>query len=135
MIFLRAAGAFFFGRNGVPWFFRTCDSPVEVFLRAAGALFSAKMTFLEFFKTCERPVEVFLHAAGAFFSAKMTFLGFLGHVIALLRSSHLPQALFFRQKWRSLIFRTCNSPVEVFLRAAGGFFRQQVTHKWLWLYL
>ena len=36
----------FFAKNGVPGFFETCNSPVEVFLRAAGAFFSAKMTFL-----------------------------------------------------------------------------------------
>ena len=59
--------AFFFGKNDVPWFFKTCNSPGEVFLRAAGA----------------------------FFSGKMTFLGFLRHVIALLRSLYVPQAFFF----------------------------------------
>ena len=47
-------------------------------------------------------------AAGAFFSEKMGFLGFLRHVMALVRSSYVPQALFFGKK---------------------------VTHKWLWLYL
>ena len=54
-----------------------------------------------FFETCNSPVEVFLRAAGAFFSAKMTFLGFPRHVIALLRSSYVPQVPFFRQKCRS----------------------------------
>ena len=38
------------------------------------------------------------------FSAKMSILGFLRHVIALLRSSYVPQAPFFRQKWRSWDF-------------------------------
>ena len=52
----------------------------------------------------------------------MTFLGFLGHVITLLRSSYVPQALFFGKICFLGIFRTCNSPVEVFLRAAGAFF-------------
>ena len=47
-----------------------------------------------FFVTCNSPVEVFLRAAGAFFPRKMTFLGILGHVIALLRSSYVPQAFF-----------------------------------------
>ena len=47
---------------------------------------------------CNGPVEVFLRAAGAFFSGKTTFPGFLGHVIALLRSSYVPQALFFGKK-------------------------------------
>jgi hypothetical protein len=106
---------------------------------------------------------VFLRAAGAFFSAKMTFLGFLGHVLALLKPSYVPQALFFGKNEVPEIFRTCNLPVGVFLRAAGAFFvakmtflrfsghvisllgsfyvpqalffRQAVTHKWLWLYL
>ena len=90
---------FFFGENDVPVIFWTCNSPVEVYLRAAGAFFSAKMTFLVFF----------------------------GHVIALLRSSYVPQALFFRRKWRSWDFWTCNSPVEVFLRAAGAFFSAKMT--------
>ena len=58
--------------------------------------------------TCNSPVEVFLLAAGVLFSAKATFLDVLGHVIALLKSSYVPQAFFFRQA---------------------------VTHKWLWLYL
>ena len=62
--------SFFFGENDVSWFFKKCNSPVEVFLRAAGA----------------------------FPSGKMTFLGTLGHVIALLKSSYVPQALFFGQK-------------------------------------
>ena len=34
----------------------------------------------------------------------------------------LPQALFFRKNDVPGIFETCNSPVEVFLRAAGAFF-------------
>ena len=33
---------FFFGKNGVPWFFVTCNSPVEVFLCAAGAFSPGK---------------------------------------------------------------------------------------------
>ena len=52
----------------------------------------------------------------------MTFLSFLGHVIALLRSSYVPQAPFFRQNDVPGIFVTCNSPVQVFLRDAGMFF-------------
>ena len=44
----------------------------------------------------------------AFFAAKNAFLRVLGHVIALLRSSYVPQEHFFCQK---------------------------VTHRWLWLYL
>ena len=45
-------------------------------------------------KTCNNPVEVFLCAAGASFFGKNNVPGFLGHVIALLRSSYVPQALF-----------------------------------------
>ena len=59
-------------------------------------------------KTCNSPVEVFLRATGALFFGKNDVPG---------------------------IFSTCDGPVEVFLRAAGVFFLQQVTHKWLWLYL
>jgi hypothetical protein len=47
----------------------------------------------------------------------------------------VPQALFSRKNGVPVILRTCTSPVEVFLRAAGVFFRQKVIHKWLWLYL
>ena len=58
-----------------------------------------------------------------FFSAEMTFLDFLDHVIALLRSSYVPQALFlFDKNDVPEIFKTCNIPVGVFLRAAGTFF-------------
>ena len=38
-------------------------------------------------------------AAGAFLFGKMTFLGFLRHVIVLLRSSYVPQALFSGKQW------------------------------------
>ena len=62
--------ALFFGKNDVPGIFETCNSPVEVFLRAAGV----------------------------FPSGTNAFLGFLEHVIALLRSSYVPQALFFGKK-------------------------------------
>ena len=62
------------------------------------APFFGKNDVPEIFMTCSSPVEVFLRAAGAFFSAKMTFLGFSRHVIALLRSSYVPQAPFVRQK-------------------------------------
>ena len=41
---------------------------------------------------------------------------------SLVRSSRLPQALFFRQKKRSWHFVTCISFVEVFPAAAGAFF-------------
>ena len=68
------------------------------------ATFFGKNDVPGFFETCNSPVEVFLHAAGAFSSAKMTFLVFLRHVIALLRSSYVPQAIFFRKKWRSWDF-------------------------------
>ena len=74
----------------------TCTSPVEIFLRAAGVVFQQNDVH-EIFVTCTGPVGVFLPAADIFSAAKMTFRGFLGHVIALLRSSYLPQALFFRQ--------------------------------------
>ena len=71
---------------------------------------------------CEwQPGEAFLRAAGASFPAKMAFLGFWGHVVALLRSSYVPQAIFLCKNDVPGIFRTCNSPVEVFLRAAGAF--------------
>ena len=70
--------------------------------------------------TCNSPVEAFLRAAGPFFPAKMTFLEFLGHVIALLRSSS--GTFVFRQNDVPVIWKTCNSPVEVFLRAAGALF-------------
>ena len=62
--------AFFFGKNEVPGFVKTCNGAVEVFLRAAGA----------------------------FLFGEMTILGFLGHVIALLRSPYVPQAFFFGKK-------------------------------------
>ena len=100
--------------------FVTCYSHVEVFLRAASVFFRQELRSLNFV-TCYSPVEVFLRAAGAFFQAKMTFLGFLNHVIALLRSCCVPQAIVFRQKNVPGTFRTCNSPAEVFLRAAGAF--------------
>ena len=78
--------------------------------------------------TCYSPVEVFLRAAGTFFSTKFAFLGFLRHEIALLRSSYVPQALFvFGKNYVPGIFWTCNSPVEVFLRAAGAFFSGKMT--------
>ena len=99
-----AAGAFFFGKNDVPGIFMPC----VCVLRCRRRFFFGKNDVPGIFETCNSPVEVFLRAAGAFFSAKMTFLGFLGHVIALLRSSYVPQAPLFRQT---------------------------VTHKWLWLYL
>ncbi len=50
-------------------------------------------------------------------------------------SSYVPQEFLPRKNDAPGIFMTCNSPVEVFLRAADAFFRQTVTHKWLWLYL
>ena len=43
-------------------------------------------------------VEVFPAAAGAFFLGKTVVSGVLKHVLALLRSSRLPQALFFSAK-------------------------------------
>ena len=98
----------FFSKSDVPGILWTCNNPVEGFLRAAGAFFFGKNDVPGFFTACSSPVEVFLRAAGAFFPAKMMFLDFLGHVIALLRSSYLPQAFSFRQT---------------------------VTRKWLWLYL
>ena len=90
--------ALFLGKNNVPGIFRTCSSPVEVFLRAAGAFFFGKNDVPGIFRACNSPVEVFLRAAGAFCSAEMTFLDFLGHVIALLRSSYVPQAFVFGKK-------------------------------------
>jgi hypothetical protein len=41
----------------------------------------------------------------------------------------MPQALFLSKNHVPGIFRTCDSPVEVFLRAAGVFFRQKL-HSW-----
>ena len=84
-------------------------------------LFSGRNDFPGFLKTCNSPVAVFLHAAGAFFSVKMTFLGFVGHVIALLGSSYVPQALFFCKNGVPGIFKTRNNPVMIFSRAAGVF--------------
>ena len=81
-------------------FLKTCNSTVEVFLRVAGFFFG-KNDDPSFSRTCNSPVEVFLRAAGAFFSVKMTFLVFLRHVIALLGSSHVPQAFSPPQKWHS----------------------------------
>ena len=52
----------------------------------------------------------------------MTFLGFLGHVITLLKSPYVPQALFFRKNDVPVIFRTCTSPVEDISPAAGALF-------------
>ena len=52
----------------------------------------------------------------------MTFLRFLRHVIALLRSSYLPQALFLRKNDGNVIFRTCTGPVEDISPAAGALF-------------
>ena len=52
----------------------------------------------------------------------MTSPGILGHVIDLLRSSHVPQALFFRKNDVPVIFRTCTSPVEDISPAAGALF-------------
>ena len=49
------------------------------------------------------------------------------HVLALLRSSQLPQALSGKQKWRSRDFVTCISFVEVFPAAAGSFFLAKKT--------
>ena len=48
--------------------------------------------------TSNNPFEVFLRAAGTFFSKKNVFLEILGHVIALLRSSYVPQASLFSAK-------------------------------------
>ena len=86
------------------------------------AHFSNKNYVPGFSKTCNSPVAVFLHAAGTFFSAKMTFLGFWRHVIALLRSSYVPQAFLFGNKDVLWTFMTSNSPAEVFFCAAGTFF-------------
>ena len=41
---------------------------------------------------------------------------------SLVRSSYVLQALFFRKNDVPWISKTCNSSVEVFLRAAGAFF-------------
>ena len=76
-----------------------------------------------------------MRAAGPFFSAKTKFLGFLGHVIALLRSSYVPQAFFSRKTKVPGIFRTCNNPVEVFLRAAGAFFSAKSDSQMAWAIL
>ena len=59
-------------------------------------------------------------AAGAFFPGKMTFLGFLCHVCVCYAAAGA--FFFFRKNDVPGIFETCNSPVEVFLRAAGAFF-------------
>ena len=88
----------FCGQNDVPGILKTCSSPVEVFLRAAGAFFSPRMTFLDFLGHVIALVRSSYVAQALFCSAEMTFLEVLGHVIALLRSSYVPQALFFRQK-------------------------------------
>ena len=37
----------------------------------------------------------------------------------------MPQAFFFGKNDVPGIFKTCDGPVEVFLRAAGAFFRQK----------
>ena len=41
---------------------------------------------------------------------------------SLVRSSYVPQVLFFGKNDVPVISKTCNNPVEVFLRAAGAFF-------------
>ena len=46
--------------------------------------------------TCIRLGEVFSASASAFFSGPKSVPGILGHVISSVRSSRLPQALFFR---------------------------------------
>ena len=56
-----------------------------------------------------------------FFSTKMTFLFWGGYVIALLRSSYVPQAFFFGKNDVPWIFRTCNNAVEVSWSAAHAF--------------
>ena len=75
----------------------TCNNPVEVFLGAAGVFFPAKMTFLGFFGHVIALLRSSYVPQALLFSSKMTFLGLLGHVMALLKSSYVPQALFFRQ--------------------------------------
>ena len=66
-----------------------------VFLRAAGAFFQAEVTFLGFFGHVIALLRSSYVPQALFLSAKMTFLGFLGHVIALVRSAYVPQAFFF----------------------------------------
>ena len=90
----------FSGKNDVPGILMPCVCVMHCRRR----FFFGKNDVPEIFMPCNSPVEVFLRAAGAFFSAKMTFLRFLWHVMALLRSSYVPQAHFFRQKWCSWDF-------------------------------
>ena len=109
---------FFFGKNGVPGIFMPCVCVMHCRRR----FFFGKNGVPGNFATCNSPVAVFLRAAGAFFSARMTFLRFLWHVVALLRSSYVSQAFFSCKKNAPSIFKTCHSPVGVFVRAASAFF-------------
>ena len=77
--------------------------------------FSEKMTFLGF--VCH--VCVCYAAAGAFFSGKNDVPGIFMPCVCVLRCR---RRFFFRKNDVPGIFETCNSPVEVFLRAAGAFF-------------
>ena len=71
---------------------------------------------------CEsKPCEVFPDAADAFCFGNNEVPEILRHVLALLKSSRLPQALSFRQKWRSWNSMTCIRLEVVFPAAAGGF--------------
>ena len=63
----------------------------EVFPAAAGAFSLICVTW-------HKLDEVFLAAVGAPFSAKTANPRVFGHVISLVRSSRLPQAVFSRQK-------------------------------------
>ena len=58
------------GKNDVPDFLKTCNSPVEVFLRAAGVFLFGKNDVPRLFRTCNSPVEVFLRVASVFFPAR-----------------------------------------------------------------
>ena len=61
-----------------------------------------------------------LFGINAYFNASFIYL------LALLRSSRLPQALFFfRQRWRFCDFMTCISPADVFPAAAGAFSKRK----------
>ena len=77
------------------------------------------MAFLGF-STCISFVAVFLAAARPFLN-KNNVPGILVTVLAVLRSSRLPQGVFFQQKWRSWDFVRCIKSVGVFPAAARAF--------------
>ena len=67
---------------------------MEVFFRAADVFVSTEMAFLFFLGHVIALLRASYVPQAFFCSTKVTFLGFLGHVIALLRYSYVPKPLF-----------------------------------------